>query len=204
VRTLLLKQSLFIDADGYFNRYENFIAQVEASVPNTTDADSIPTYLYTKSNQSRYRLWTNSKSVIYSYGMSLGVKYVLKSNYNFSLNGTFTKLDRTAEKDGLEDGFNTPQWMVNGTIGAKRLWKQLGGSLTARYQSAFPYVSFLVSGEVAAFWTMDAQLNYQFRKPHINVKIGATNLLNTHYNNMLGGPSVGGFYYLSALWDVKM
>lgn len=204
VRGLFFKQSLYADADVYFNRYENFIAQVEASIPNTSDPDSIPTYLYTKSKQSRYRLWTNSKSRIYSYGMSLGLKYVLKSNYNFSLNGTFTKLDRTEEKDGLEDGFNTPEWMINGTIGAKRIWNQLGGSVTARYQSAYQYVSFLVNGEVPAFWSMDAQVNYQFRKPHITIKLGATNLLNQYYNNMLGGPSVGGFYYLSALWDVKM
>lgn len=204
VRTLLFKQSLFVDADAYFNRYENFIAQVEVSIPNTTNPDSIPTYLYTKSTQSRYRLWTNSKSVIYSYGMSLGLKYVLKSNYNFALNGTFTKLDRTEEKDGLEDGFNTPQWIVNGTVGAKRIWKQLGASITARYQSSYQYVSFLVSGEVPAYWSMDAQVNYQLRNPHITLKLGATNLLNRYYNNMLGGPSVGGFYYFSALWDWKM
>ncbi|TRX09135.1 TonB-dependent receptor [Flavobacterium gawalongense] len=198
-RGVTLNKSLFIDTDFYYNSYANFIAQVEASIPNTAD---IPTALYSKNTQSRYRLWTNSKSKIYNYGGSLGLKYKYNNVFSFLGNVTYTKLDRTDDKDGLEDGFNTPKFIVNGTVITENLWKNLGASITYRYQNKYDYVSFLVSGEVPAYWSMDAQVNYNFKKPGVTAKLGGTNFLNKTYYSMLGGPSIGGLYYLSLTWDV--
>ncbi|MEN2402160.1 TonB-dependent receptor [Flavobacterium sp. MC2016-06] len=202
-RGIALKKSLFIDADFYYNAYKNFIAQVEASIPNTTDPTQIPTALYSKTTQSRYRLWTNSKSKIYNYGGSLGLKYRMDQMFTALANLTYTKLDRTDDKDGLEDGFNTPEFNVNGTLMAENIWKNLSTSLTARYQNNFDYVSFLVSGNVPAYWTMDAQVNYYFKKSGITAKLGGTNILNKAYTSILGGPSIGGLYYLSLTWEIK-
>ncbi|MFV5698140.1 TonB-dependent receptor [Flavobacterium sp. ZT3R17] len=201
-RGVTLNKSLFIDADFYYNSYENFIAQVEASIPNTADATQIPTALYSKATQSRYRLWTNSKSKIYNYGGSLGLKYKYNAVFSFLGNVTYTKLDRTDDKDGLEDGFNTPKFIVNGTVITENLWKDLGASVTYRYQNKYDYVSFLVSGEVPAYWSMDAQVNYNFKKSGVIAKLGGTNFLNKTYYSMLGGPSIGALYYLSLTWNV--
>jgi iron complex outermembrane receptor protein len=67
-RSILLNNKLFVDAAFYYNRYSNFIAQIEASIPNTNDAGEIPAFLYDRNKQSRYRLWTNSKTVVhYTY-----------------------------------------------------------------------------------------------------------------------------------------
>ncbi|WP_456313579.1 TonB-dependent receptor [Pseudomonas shirazensis] len=198
-----LNRNLFIDVDFYYNSYKNFIAQVEASIPNTTDPNLIPTSLYSRTTQSRYRLWTNSKSKIYNYGGSLGLKYRFDKTFSALTNLTYTKLDRTDDKDGLEDGFNTPEFNVNGTLIAENIWKNFGASATARYQNNFDYVSFLVSGTVPAYWSMDAQINYNFQKPGIIAKLGATNLLNKPYTSILGGPSIGGLYYLSLTWEIK-
>ena len=200
-RGIALKQNLFIDADFYYNSYKNFIAQVEASIPNTTDPNQIPTALYSKNTQNRYRLWTNSKSKIYNYGGSLGLKYRIDKTFTALTNVTYTKLDRTDDKDGLEDGFNTPEFNINGTLIAANIWKNLGASATARYQNNFDYVSFLVSGTVPAYWSMDAQINYNFKKTGITTKLGGTNILNKPYNSILGGPSIGGLYYLSLVWE---
>ncbi|KQB40870.1 TonB-dependent receptor plug domain-containing protein [Flavobacterium aquidurense] len=202
-RGIALKQNLFIDADFYYNSYKNFIAQVEASIPNTTDPSQIPTALYSKNTQNRYRLWTNSKSKIYNYGGSLGLKYRLDKTFTALTNLTYTKLDRTDDKDGLEDGFNTPEFNINGTLIATNIWKNLGASATARYQNNFDYVSFLVSGTVPAYWSMDAQVNYNFEKAGITTKIGGTNILNKPYNSILGGPAIGGLYYLSLVWETN-
>jgi iron complex outermembrane receptor protein len=201
-RGLSLKKNLLLDGDFYYNRYENFIAQVEASVPNTSNPAQIPTALYAKSTQSRYRLWTNSKSKIYNYGSSLGAKYRYNEMLSFLGNITYNKLDRTDDKDGLEDGFNTPEYIANGTAVAENIWKNLGASVTYRQQTKYDYVSFLVSGEVPAYWTMDAQVNYAFDKSGIISKIGATNFLNKSYYSILGGPQIGAFYYLSLTWNV--
>ncbi|MBA0882651.1 TonB-dependent receptor [Flavobacterium undicola] len=201
-RGLALNKSLFIDTDFYYNSYENFIAQVEASIPNTADPAQIPTALYSKNTQSRYRLWTNSKSKIYNYGGSLGLKYRYNEMFSFLGNVTYAKLDRTDDKDGLEDGFNTPKIIANGTIVAENLWKNLGASVTYRQQSKYDYVSFLVSGSVPSYWSMDAQINYNFEKPGVIAKLGGTNFLNKSYNSILGGPQIGGFYYVSLTWNV--
>ena len=201
-RGMALNKNLFIDADFYYNSYKNFIAQVEASIPNTTDPNLIPTLLYSKNTQNRYRLWTNSKSKIYNYGGSLGLRYRFDNIFSALTNITYTKLDRTDDKDGLEDGFNTPEFNVNGTLMAQNIWKNLGASVTARYQNNFVYVSFLVSGNVPAYWAMDAQVNYAFKKG-ITAKLGGTNVLNKTYTSILGGPSNGGLYYLSLVWETN-
>lgn len=201
-RGVALKKSLFIDADFYYNRYENFIAQVEASIPNTTDPAQIPTALYSKTTQNRYRLWTNSKSKIYNYGSSLGLKYRYNNIFSFLGNVTYSKLDRTDDKDGLEDGYNTPQIMANETIAAENVWKNLGASVTYRQQSKYDYVSFLVSGVVPAYWSMDSQINYNFEKTGVIAKLGGTNFLNRPYYSILGGPQIGAFYYLSLTWNI--
>ncbi len=196
-RGLAFKKSLFIDLDFYYNTYENFIAQVEASVPKISNNDSIPAYLFSKSTQDRYRLWTNSQSRIYNYGSSLGLKYRYNEKISLLGNVTYSKLDRTENKDGLEDGYNTPEWMLSGTIITEDMWANMGASLTARYQTKFNYVSFLVNGTVPSYWTIDAQINYVFKKSGICSKLGATNLLNRAYYSILGGSSVGGLYYIS-------
>ena len=201
-RGMALNKNLFIDADFYYNSYKNFIAQVEASIPNTNDPNLIPTALYSKSTQNRYRLWTNSKSKIYNYGGSLGFKYKLNQTFTALTNVTYTKLDRTDDKDGLEDGFNTPEFNVNGGLIAQNIWENLGASVNARYQNNFDYVSFLVSGNVPAYWTMDTQVNYNFKKG-ISAKLGGTNILNKTYTSILGGPTIGGLYYLSLVWGTS-
>ena len=201
-RGMALNKNLFIDADFYYNSYKNFIAQVEASIPNTNDPNLIPTALYSKSTQNRYRLWTNSKSKIYNYGGSLGFKYKLNQTFTALTNVTYTKLDRTDDKDGLEDGFNTPEFNVNGGLIAQNILENLGASVNARYQNNFDYVSFLVSGNVPAYWTMDTQVNYNFKKG-ISAKLGGTNILNKTYTSILGGPTIGGLYYLSLVWETS-
>lgn len=200
-RGVALKKNLFIDAAFYYNRYENFIAQVEASIPNTTDPVQIPTALYAKATQSRYRLWTNSKSKIYNYGSSLGLKYRFNDTFSALENITYSKLDRTDDKDGLEDGFNTPEYIANGTFVAENVWKNLGASVTYRQQSKYDYVSFLVSGTIPAYWSMDSQINYNFEKSGVIAKLGGTNFLNKPYYSILGGPQIGALYYLSLTWN---
>lgn len=202
-RGIALQKKLFIDTDFYYNFYKDFIAQVEASIPNTTDPALIPASLYAKATQSRYRLWTNSKSKIYNYGGSLGLKYLLNNTFSFLGNFTYTKLDRTDDKDGLEDGFNTPEYNVNGTIIADNLWKNLGASLSYRYQNKYDYVSFLVSGKVPAYNSIDAQINYNFKQLGVMAKLGGTNIANNTYTSILGGPSIGGLYYLSLTWETN-
>ena len=202
-KALFFKRRLKTDLDFYFNKYNNFIAQVEMNVPNTTMTDSIPYYLNDRTKQTRYRIYTNSQSIVYNFGASFGLSYLLGEYYNISANISYSELNRTDKSDGFEDGFNTPKWITNISFGGERIFKKIDFIITYKYQSSFYWRSFLVNGEVKAYGTIDAQASYDFMKSKFNVKLGATNVLNSYYNSFLGGPSIGGLYYTTVsyrLW----
>jgi outer membrane receptor protein involved in Fe transport len=217
---------LLVDVDFYYNSYRDFIAQVEAYVPiGTASAASSPirdpqpasylpltdasglnavaTALNTRATQARYRLWTNSRSQVYNYGGSAGLRYNLAGGYLLGGNATYTRLDRTENGDGLEDGFNTPRWMYNLSLANENTYKNLGFGLNFRHQVSYYSQTFLVNGDVPAYSTLDAQMSYQLPPaPQVRLKLGASNVLNNYYVSYLGGPSVGGLYYLTVTYGL--
>ena len=188
---------MLLDIDFYYNTYRDFIAQVEAYVLKTLNPDSTAIYLSNRSGQNRYRLWTNSQSQVYNYGGSAGVRYELAGGYLAGTNVTYAHLDRTANGDGLEDGFNTPRWAYNLSLGNENAYKNFGFGLNYRWQARYYSQTFLVNGYVPAYGNLDAQLSYTVPTPNLRFKLGATNVLNQYYYSFLGGPSIGGLYYLS-------
>ena len=214
---------LLVDVDFYYNSYRDFIAQVEAYVPiaattgGTTIQDPLPstivpvsgsnlnavaTALNTRATQARYRLWTNSQSQVYNYGGSAGVRYNLAGGYLAGANATFTRLDRTENGDGLEDGFNTPKWMYNLSLANENAYQNFGFGVNFRHQVSYYSQTFLVNGTVPAFSSLDAQLSYHLPAAQVRFKLGASNVLNNYYVTYLGGPSVGGLYYLTVAYGL--
>ncbi|AWM35486.1 TonB-dependent receptor [Hymenobacter nivis] len=200
------------DVDFYYNSYHDFIAQVEAYVPQTstgvalntgTDLNTIATALSARAGQARYRLWTNSQSQVYNYGGSLGLRYEVAGGYLAGANTTYTRLDRTANGDGLEDGFNTPRWAYNLSLGNEKAVGNFGFGLNYRWQQHYYSQTFLVNGDVPAYDSLDAQVTYAVPAPNLRFKLGASNVLNNYYVTYLGGPSVGGLYYLAVTYSVK-
>lgn len=214
---------LLVDVDFYYNAYRDFIAQVEAYVPiaaatgGTTVKDPLPatyvpvsgdnlnavaTALNGRATQARYRLWTNSQSQVYNYGGSAGVRYNLAGDYLAGANATFTRLDRTENGDGLEDGFNTPKWMYNLSLANENAYQNFGFGVNFRHQVSYYSQTFLVNGTVPAFSSLDAQLSYHIPAAQVRLKLGASNVLNNYYVTYLGGPSVGGLYYLTVAYGL--
>ncbi|RYY11775.1 MAG: TonB-dependent receptor, partial [Cytophagaceae bacterium] len=214
---------LLVDVDFYYNSYRDFIAQVEAYVPiaaptgGTTIYDPLPstivpvagdnlnaaaTALNARATQARYRLWTNSQSQVYNYGGSAGLRYNVASGYLLGANATYTRLDRTENGDGLEDGFNTPRWMYNLSLGNENAYRNFGFGLNFRHQVSYYSQTFLVNGDVPAFSNLDAQVSYQLPAAQVRLKLGASNVLNNYYVTYLGGPSVGGLYYLTVTYGL--
>ena len=200
---LLPGRRLLVDVDFYYNTYRDFIAQVEAYVPKTLNPDSTAIYLASKNTQNRYRLWTNAQSQVYNYGGSLGLRYELPRGYLAGANTTYTRLARTENGDGLEDGFNTPRWAYNLSLANENVGHNLGFGLNYRWQQGYYSQTFLVNGDVAAYHTLDAQISYAMPAPNLRFKLGASNVLNDYYVSYLGGPSVGGLYYLALTYEVK-
>ncbi|MDO7849665.1 TonB-dependent receptor [Hymenobacter sp. M29] len=203
---------LGLDVDFYSNSYRDFIAQVEAYVPQTsagapltagTDLNTIATALNARTGQARYRLWTNSRSQVYNYGGSLGLRYETAHGYLLGANTTYARLDRTTNGDGLEDGFNTPRWTYNLSLANENAYHHLGFGLNYRWQQGYYSQTFLVNGNVPAYATLDAQLSYAVPAAPVRLKLGASNVLNQYYVSYLGGPSVGGLYYLAVTYAVQ-
>jgi iron complex outermembrane receptor protein len=201
---------LLADVDFYYNSYQDFIAQVEAYVPVTTagapitsaDLTTVATALNTRATQARYRLWTNSRSRVQNYGGSLGLRYELAGGYLVGGNVTYARLDRTTNGDGLEDGFNTPRWAYNLSFANENAYHNFGFGLNFRWQDAYYSQTFLVNGTVPSYHTLDAQISYLVPKPSLRFKLGASNVLNDYYVSYLGGPSVGGLYYLAITYSM--
>ncbi|PSR53214.1 TonB-dependent receptor [Adhaeribacter arboris] len=194
---------LLVDGDFYFNFYNHFIAQVEVNQISrrTVTPDSIPFYFYDKSKQDRYRLWTNSSGTVYNYGSSLGVKYNFWRQFTFSGNLSYAKLYRKKFNDGLEEAFNTPQWISNVSLGNPKIFKNVGFQVNWHWQDAFLWQSSLGTGPVPAYHNLDAQVSFRVPQLKLQWKVGGTNILNQYYNQMVAGPSIGGLYYVSVVFD---
>jgi outer membrane receptor protein involved in Fe transport len=198
-RSLLFNERLKIDVDFYYNIYKNLMAQIDANIPKSQNQDSIGYYLQNNSSQNLYRLWTNSKTISYNYGSSLGISYDVSKKFRVGGNFTFAKLSRKAQSDGLEDGFNTPEWTYNVFVASPNFYKILGFNLNFRQQASYLWQSALATGSVNRYSTLDLQLTADVQKNHLLIKIGATNLTNSYYYSFIGGPAIGGFYYTSAI-----
>lgn len=198
---LLFKSRLYVDADAYYSAYQNFIAQVNANRAKGNNADSLAYYFSSSTTQNRYRLWTNSQTKVYNYGISLGLRYSLTQNWSVGGNASFAKLDRADNGDGLESSFNTPRWITNLTLSTGNLWRGVGFSINYKHQDAFLWQSELATGTVSAINTLDAQASYRVQKLNLLVKVGGTNLTNQPYYTFIGGPAVGGLYYTNLVWE---
>ncbi|MFZ9189307.1 MAG: TonB-dependent receptor domain-containing protein, partial [Algoriphagus sp.] len=190
-RGSLLGNRLKLTMDVYFSRFEKFIAQVNVNVPKTTFFDSIPFALNEKSLQSPYRVWTNSTSRVNSMGGSIGFTFQMNLNWSLMGNATHAKLSNSSRVDGLEDGFNTPKWILNVGLNANKLAKNWGGGIHYRWQSRYYWQSFLVNDWVPEYGSLDMQLQYAFVKVPLSLKIAGTNLLNRKYYSYAAGPQVG-------------
>lgn len=198
----LLKGALILDIEVYGNKYQSFIAQANMNVPKTGNPDSIIFALADNTKQDQYRMWTNSKTSVYQYGGSLGMQWKLRKGYLVSAHSSYAKLRKSAGEDGLEDGFNTPEWMAFASIANDKLYKQFGAGVSFRWQSRYYWQSFLINGDVPAITTMDMHISYRFSKMPVRIKLGGSNISNHYYYSILGGPSIGGMYYLTATWGL--
>lgn len=206
----VLNDKIFIDADFYYNIYDKFIDQVEISVPKQgtigtlSDAgiDSTVFQMEASSKQTRYRMWTNALSQYHNLGASLGVTYNFWQNFNIGGNYSYAKLIKVDAKDyGLETSFNTPSHIVNLTFSNRNVYKNIGFNIQYRWQSAFEWKSPLANGVVPSYHALDLQVSYRIPKIGAFFKIGGTNVVNTYYTQYVGGPAIGGMYYVAISFD---
>lgn len=212
-KSILFDNKIVIDVDAYSNTYYGFLGQVQVFVPKgetvgsdaavlamldrNRDATGATTTTAASKGQDRYRVYTNAKNAYHNYGSALSLTYNFYKKFLIKSNINFNKIKSNSKDDIFVTGFNTPQWTTNFTIGNREIVKNTGFNITWRWQDAFRWESPLVTGPIAAYHTIDAQLNYRIARAKTTVKLGGSNILNNRYLQYAGGPTIGALYYLS-------
>lgn len=204
-RGILLDNKLYVDIDYYFSAYDHFIGQLDVTQPYRGQIgvnDSTAIYAYNGGKQvNKYKMWTNSKSLVTNQGVEAGFTYNFYRKFNISGNATYSAIASISSTDAFTPAFNTPTWITNISIGNKDVLKNTGFNLGWHWQSGFYWNSPLATGTVPAYGTIDAQVNYRVPSMFTTFKVGATDIFNNHYVQYIGGPSVGAFYYLTIVFD---
>ncbi|WP_081170776.1 TonB-dependent receptor [Niastella populi] len=216
-KSVLLNNTLIVDVDAYTNKYDGFLGQVQVYVPigETVGSDAAVISMIDRNRdataasggngaskgQERYRVYTNAKNTYYNYGSALGVTWNFYKKYTVAGNVNFNKMKANKTDDIFVTGFNTPQWSTNLSFGNREVVKHVGFNIVWRWQDAFLWESPLVTGTIAAYSTLDAQVTYRVPKANASVKLGGANLLNNRYIQYAGGPTIGGLYYLAFTID---
>ncbi len=202
---LLLDNKLFIDIDYYFSLYDHFIGQLDVTQPYKgtigTD-DSTANYAYAGGKQvNKFKMWTNSKSRVTNQGVEFGATYNFYSKFTISGNASYAALASVESSDAFTPAFNTPNWIVNISIGNREIVKNTGFNVGWHWQNEFYWNSPLAAGEVPSYGSFDAQVNYRIPNLLSTLKLGATDIFNHRYYQYLGGPTIGGFYYFTIVFD---
>ncbi len=216
-KSVLFDNKLVLDIDAYSNQYDGFLGQVQVFVPKGetvgTDAAAIAmldrnrdatvttTTTAASNGQDRYRVYTNAKNTYYNYGSALGVTYNFFKKYTVSGNVNYNKMKSNATNDIFVTGFNTQDWSTNLSFGNREIVKNIGFNVVWRWQNAFLWESPLVTGNISAYSTVDAQVTFGVPSAKANLKVGGSNLLNSRYLQYAGGPTLGGLYYVAVTFD---
>jgi len=216
-KSVILDNRLIIDIDAYSNQYEGFLGQVQVYVPKETtvgtdaavlamldrnrDATAATATTAASQGQDRYRVYTNAKNTYHNFGSSLGVTYNFYKKYTVGGNVNFNQMKSNKTDDIFVTGFNTPKWTTNLSFGNREVVKNIGFNIVWRWQDSFLWESPLVTGNISAYNTVDAQVSFRIPKASTTIKLGGANIFNHRYLQYAGGPTLGGLYYAAITVD---
>ncbi|WP_419868835.1 TonB-dependent receptor [Chryseobacterium sp. CT-SW4] len=205
-RSILLDNKIAIDWDAYYNIYDGFLGQVEVAVPKNGDVGTSAGIndMLDRTQQTRFRVFTNSVNKYKSVGSTLGIRYNFYENYTVSTNFSYNDLISNNNNDIFITAFNTPKWMINMSFGNKEIFKNVGFNIVGKWQTGFDWQSPLANGYVPSYATVDAQISIKFPEISSNLKIGGTNIFNRYYYQYAAGPTIGGLYYIAYTFDLNL
>jgi outer membrane receptor protein involved in Fe transport len=212
----LFGNKLLIDAYAYFNSFENFIGgQVLVQDKNfnaSNPASALGLNLLNANTRNIYSMPVNRTETLNSWGWALGADYRLPKNYTLGGNVSYNTLQNLEELSvtGFQPSFNTPEYRYVVNFANREFVKNVGFSMSYRWQGEFAWQSSFVAPAVSsrqlsvmpAFGTFDAQMSFKMKALKSILKVGGSNLFNsTGYRQAWGNPTVGSMYYVSLTFD---
>ncbi|HTE09850.1 MAG TPA: TonB-dependent receptor [Chitinophagaceae bacterium] len=216
-KSILLNNKLVVDIDAYSNTYDGFLGQVQVYVPKgetvgsdaavlamldrNRDATAATGTTAASKGQDRYRVYTNAKNTYHNFGSALGVTYNFYKKYTIGGNVSFNQMKAIQANDIFVTGFNTPRWNTNLSFGNREIVKNIGFNVVWKWQDSFLWESPLVTGDISAYSTVDAQITYRVPSAKASVKFGGADIFNHRYLQYAGGPTIGALYYVAITFD---
>jgi len=190
----LIDNRLLIDAYYYYNSYkdfESYIALLQPTQPLASDPSL--------SKANIFATYVNNPAAVKTQGWALGLDYLVQK-WTLSGNVSFNTI-KGGDSAGLSNDFNSPKWRVNIGLSNRNLYKNIGFNIMWRWQDSFLWNSSFTTGNVPAYSTIDAQVNYKLPRVKTMIKLGGSNILNHYYQTSFGNPKIGAIYYVSLLFD---
>lgn len=184
-----LRSNLEVEANVYFNQYQNMVSLV---------------HTYSPLMDRIFSVYSNIEDQVTSMGVGISGKMEFPGKYHARLGLTFASSnldDKVEEYPSIITGFNTPQSQVKLAVGNPTFIDQLGFNAAYRWQSAFTWQTPFGVGEVGSFGVLDLALLYNLPDLNLRLKLGGVNLLGTQYQSFYGGPTVGSQYFFTFIFD---
>jgi iron complex outermembrane receptor protein len=230
---------LFVDVSAYYQNSRDFISPAVPTYAGNFDPMTRVTRIGTTAIQPQYIQTYINFGQIDAVGVDVGVNYSLSDNFAVAVNYSFfnpnfdsTRRDGSnrlvfdVNRDGRvtpnEISVNTAQHKLSVALNAfNLLGGKLFGSLSARYVSAFDFVSgvhfagafaqgrrptelggFLFNrGQLGGFTSVDLSVGYKILD-NLTVSISATNLLDTVQREMVASPTIPRFILGEVRYDI--
>lgn len=193
-----------IDMSVYYSTYKDFISGevVIAPLYGQVGDNALSVAAIANGDYKVYQTYTNSDANVNSYGGSIGISTKVLGNFDLGGNYTFTKqdFDQGAFPD-FKTNFNTPEHKVKASFGNTELFKNFGFNLAWRWSDTYFWQATFGDGQIPAYHTVDAQINYSIPSIKSTFKVGAANLLGDEYTTAIGTGYIGSMYYLS--WTIN-
>ncbi len=200
----LLFRSLYLDAEAYFSRYQDFIGYQIGVDAAFDPVVGLPTRV------QAFRVASNAQQVVNTQGFSMGFNYYFR---NFALTGNYSwnKLISQVD-DPIIPAFNTPEHKYNLSFSGRALAignsrsfiDKIGFNVSFKWVEGFIFEgSPQFTGNIPSYGLMDAQVNFTSTKTNLNLKVGASNILDNKVFQTYGGPRIGRLGYVSLLYDFK-
>ena len=199
-------ENLTVDLSVYSNKITDFMSTQTVVSPGAGLVDlsdgGIAAGSILASSFQIYSAYTNSEAEVKSYGGAVGLSTKVFGGFNLNTNYTYAKLD--FDSDAYPDfntNFNTPEHKVKVGLGKADLFENFGFNMAWRWSDNYEWEAAFGDGEIPAYHTMDAQINYTIPSLKSTLKVGATNLLGDEYFTMFGSGYIGSMYYLT--WNIN-
>ncbi|WP_435136329.1 TonB-dependent receptor [Formosa sp. A9] len=193
-----------IDLSVYYNSYTDFISNETVLVPfyGTVGDNSLSLAALQNGDYKAYQTYTNSDADVNAYGASVQASTKVFGDYDLSANYTYSKQDfDQAKYPDFRTSFNTPEHKVKVGFGNTDLFTNFGFNVAWRWSDAYFWQATFGDGDIPAYHTLDAQLNYRVPKLKSSFKLGATNMLGDEYFTAIGTGYIGSMYYVS--WTIN-